>query len=98
MVLIDGWGIHHDPAIYPDPERFDPERFMGERPEPYTWLPSGGGAHRCLGSAPAELEIRVALTTLLRRVRIAPADAELTPPGPAWDHVGPPRRRAGPGG
>lgn len=80
MVLIDGWKIHHDPAIYPDPERFDPERFMGEPPEPYTWLPFGGGAHRCLGSALAELEIRVALTTLLRRVRIAPADAELTPP------------------
>jgi cytochrome P450 len=80
LVLIDAWGVHHDPELYPDPERFRPERFLAGAPEPYTWLPFGGGAHRCIGAALAELEIKVALATILRRVAIAPADRELAPP------------------
>ena len=80
IVLIDAWGVHHDPEIYPEPERFQPERFLGEAPERYTWLPFGGGAHRCIGSALAELEIKVALSTILKNVAIAPADAQLAPP------------------
>jgi cytochrome P450 len=80
LVLIDAWGVHHDPDRHPEPERFDPERFVDRVPEPYTWLPFGGGAHRCIGAALAELEIRTALTTILRRVAIEPADAELAPP------------------
>ena len=79
MILIDAWGLHHDPEIYPDPERFDPERFLGEGPPPYTWLPFGGGAHRCIGSALAELEIKVALKTALSRVRVDPAGPKLAP-------------------
>jgi cytochrome P450 len=80
LILIDAWGVHHDPELYPDPERFEPERFLVEAPEPYTWLPFGGGAHRCIGAALAELEIKVALATILRRVAIAPADGHLAPP------------------
>jgi cytochrome P450 len=80
LILIDAWGVHHDPQVHPDPERFRPERFLDQAPEPYTWLPFGGGAHRCIGSALAELEIKIALATILRRVAIGPADPELTPP------------------
>jgi cytochrome P450 len=80
LILIDAWGVHRDPELYPDPERFDPERFLDRSPAPYAWLPFGGGAHRCLGSALAELEIKVALGTILRRVGLAPADRELAPP------------------
>lgn len=79
VVLVDAWAIHHDPDLYPDPERFDPERFLGEPPAPYTWLPFGGGAHRCIGASLAELEIRVGLGTILRRTGVEPVDAELTP-------------------
>jgi hypothetical protein len=80
LVLIDAWGVHHDPEVYPNPERFDPGRFAGDAPAPYTWLPFGGGAHRCIGAALAELEIKVGLATILRRVAIAPSDPELAPP------------------
>jgi cytochrome P450 family 135 len=79
LILIDAWGVHHDPLRHPEPERFRPERFLGEAPEPYAWLPFGGGAHRCLGAALAELEIREALRTILRRVEPVPADAALAP-------------------
>ena len=79
-IIVDAWGVHHDPERYPAPESFQPERFLGEAPAPYIWLPFGGGAHRCLGAALAELEIKVALAAMLSRVDIAPADAELAPP------------------
>ena len=78
-ILVDAWGLHHDPELYPDPERFAPERFLDRNPEPYTWLPFGGGAHRCLGSALAELEIKTALSTILRTVDLRPAERELAP-------------------
>jgi cytochrome P450 family 135 len=80
LILIDAWGVHHDPEIYPDPESFQPQRFLDQPPVSYAWLPFGGGARRCLGAALAELEIKVALRTILHRVAIAPADAELAPP------------------
>jgi cytochrome P450 len=80
MILIDAWGVHHDPDVHPEPEAFRPERFLDRSPEPYTWLPFGGGAHRCLGAALAELEIKVALTTMLRAVGLAPVEPELPPP------------------
>jgi cytochrome P450 len=78
-IFIDAWGVHHDPEIYPDPERFDPERFLGEGPPPYAWVPFGGGAHRCLGAALAELEIAVGLGTMLEAATLEPADARLAP-------------------
>ena len=80
VILIDAWGVHHDPEVHPDPERFRPERFLDAAPQPYTWLPFGGGAHRCIGASLAEMEIRVALETILRGVSIGPADAGLAPP------------------
>lgn len=79
LIMVDAWGVHHDPESYADPERFEPERFRSA-PEPYSWLPFGGGAHRCIGSALAELEIKVALATILNRVAIGPVDSELAPP------------------
>lgn len=78
-ILVDCWGLHHDPARHPDPERFDPDRFMPDRAEPYSWLPFGGGHRRCIGAALAELEIKVALASILRNVAIEPAERELPP-------------------
>ncbi|MCA9679061.1 MAG: cytochrome P450, partial [Myxococcales bacterium] len=59
-------GIHRRPDVYPDPERFDPERFLGRRYSPAQFLPFGGGARRCLGAALAMLELRLILGTLLQ--------------------------------
>jgi len=79
LILIDAWGVHNDPGLHPDPDRFLPERFLADAPEPYAWLPFGGGAHRCIGAALAELEIKVALATILRKVEIDAADPALAP-------------------
>jgi cytochrome P450 len=58
--------------VWPDPERFDPERFLNGTPAPYSWIPFGGGVRRCLGAAFAQLEMKVVLKTILDRAELAP--------------------------
>ena len=53
-------------ATWPDPERFDPDRFVGKKVSPYEWLPFGGGTRRCLGLAFAMYEMRIALPRIAR--------------------------------
>ena len=62
---------HRRPDVWPDPERFDPERFIGTRPNPYAFFPFGGGVRRCLGMAFALYEMKMVLATVLARAEIA---------------------------
>jgi len=64
--------LHEDPVLFPDPERFDPERFAGSRADTYGWIPFGGGVRRCIGAAFASLEMRVVLRTILRDFVLEP--------------------------
>ncbi|MCV7278383.1 cytochrome P450 [Mycolicibacterium flavescens] len=67
--------VHDDAGIYPDPERFDPDRMLGVTLSPTTWLPFGGGNRRCLGAGFAMVEMRVVLREVLRRVELATTEA-----------------------
>jgi cytochrome P450 len=60
---------------YPDPLRFDPDRMVGATLTPTTWLPFGGGGRRCLGATFAQVEMRVVLREILRRVELATTTA-----------------------
>jgi cytochrome P450 len=66
--------VHRDPTIYPEPDRFRPERFLETPPGTYTWIPFGGGVRRCLGAAFAQQEMAIVLEELVARRVIEPAD------------------------
>jgi len=62
------WLTHRNPEVYEEPLAFRPERFEHGKPNPYAWLPFGGGIRRCLGQAFALIEMKVVLATLLRHL------------------------------
>ncbi|HLI31488.1 MAG TPA: cytochrome P450 [Solirubrobacteraceae bacterium] len=68
--------MHRRADIYPEPERFRPERFLEQPPGTYTWIPFGGGVRRCLGAAFAQFEMEVVLRELIARRSLAPARAQ----------------------
>jgi cytochrome P450 family 110 len=58
--------VHSDPELWPEPEAFQPDRFLHDRPRPNVYMPFGGGTRRCLGATFARFEACVMLGTLLR--------------------------------
>jgi cytochrome P450 family 138 len=69
-VLVRLADIHGDPEIYPDPQRFDPTRFLGAKPAPYAWLPFGVGSRRCVGADFVSAEMDIVLRTVLQTFQI----------------------------
>jgi cytochrome P450 len=74
-VVADIWAAHHSPGSYAEPERFDPSRFADGPPPTYAWAPYGGGMHRCIGAAFANMEMMIVLRTLLREFELIPSNA-----------------------
>jgi len=64
----------HRADAYPEPAQFRPERMLGIKPDPYTWLPFGGGIRRCIGMAFAQMEMKVVLQAVFARARLRLAD------------------------
>ena len=59
-------GIHRRPELYPEPDRFYPDRFVGRSYAPSQFLPFGGGARRCVGAALAMLELKLVLGAVMQ--------------------------------
>ena len=51
--------MHHRAREFPDPDRFDPHRFLGQRPPTFAHIPFGGGTRRCVGAAFANVEMDI---------------------------------------
>lgn len=77
-VVIPAIGIHNDPEIYPEPHKFDPERFspeMVQNRDSVEWLPFGDGPRNCIGMRFGKLQTRVGLAYLLKHFKFS-ANAE----------------------
>jgi cytochrome P450 len=77
LVLVSQFVMHRDARYFPDPERFDPERWTPEaraaRPQ-FSYFPFGGGPRRCIGEGFAQMEAALLLAAIARRwrMRLAP--------------------------
>lgn len=77
--------VHHDPELYPEPDEFRPERFLGASPARSTWLPWGAGRKRCPGLHLATLEMKTVLRTVLASMTVRPAGGRIE--HPRWRSV-----------
>jgi len=73
-ILLAACLTHYDPKLFPQPDRFDPDRFLGTLPDTYSWIPFGGGIRRCIGATFAHMEMDVVLRVLLERMELVPTD------------------------
>lgn len=70
LVCVAPWVVHRHRALWDDPERFDPDRFAGERPGRYAYLPFGAGPRVCIGASLAMTEAVIVLCEIARRYRL----------------------------
>ncbi|KAF0312472.1 putative cytochrome P450 6a13 [Amphibalanus amphitrite] len=84
IVYMMPYSMQHDADLYPNPESFDPERFLSNNKEArnsYTYLPFGQGPRNCIGMRFALLQAKVALVALLRKYSLVtgPKSGEMEP-------------------
>lgn len=84
-VVISPYTLHRRPHFYPEPERFNPERFASEQEQQlprYAYLPFGAGAHICLGMHFAQLEGHLLLATMAQRLTLTYVGSSVIEPEP----------------
>ena len=82
VVEIPIYAVHHSEKNYPEPERFNPDRFLPENKskiKPYTFIPFGAGPRNCIGLKFALMEIKLGLAKLIGSFRFAPTEKTQIP-------------------
>ena len=71
--LLYVFGLHQDERYFPNPEKFEPDRFLHENyldKHPYAYIPFSAGRRNCIGQRFAMMEIKVILSNILRKFEI----------------------------
>jgi cytochrome P450 len=82
MVSVSIYGAHHDPNVYPNPQKFEPERFLNGKYDNDIYLPFGGGSRMCIGMGFSLMEQRVYLSMLLQKFTL-----EIKKDNPDYDQL-----------
>nr|CAD7437665.1 unnamed protein product [Timema bartmani] len=82
LVIIPAYALHHDPEYFPDPEKFDPERFNQDNKNSfpqYAYLPFGEGPRICIGMRFGLMQVKVGLATLLSKYEFSISEKSSVP-------------------
>lgn len=78
VVIFSQFITHHLPELYPQPERFLPDRWETINPSPYAYLPFGAGPRMCIGAALGMMQLKISLPMILSRYKLSVVpDAEI---------------------
>ncbi|XP_050312093.1 cytochrome P450 4d2-like [Anthonomus grandis grandis] len=72
-VAIFLYGMSHDPAVFPDPDKFDPDRFLGEKLDQrhnYSYIPFSAGPRNCIGQRYAMYSLKACVAKFLLQFRV----------------------------
>ncbi|GJQ64939.1 putative heme binding protein, partial [Trypoxylus dichotomus] len=72
-LIISNYGLQHDPEYFPNPDKFDPERFSDANKNkilPYTYLPFGEGPRNCIGDRFAKMEMKVTAVCFVKKYKL----------------------------
>ena len=86
-VVMSTWVMHHDPRYFPEPEKFDPDRWVPEKAQKlpkFAYLPFGGGPRQCIGASFAMMEATLLLATIAQRFQFRAEAGHVVTPTPSF--------------
>lgn len=80
-IMFPAYKFHYDPKYFPNPEKFDPERFMGDKKRDYgiVYMPFGMGLRNCIGMRFAYMESKIVMFSILSEFLVQPNHKTLVP-------------------